>query len=361
MGRIQRPLLDQKRGVILDVDPPIISRLVDLMPANFCRGNAWGNGACSSRRSTPAMTSPPRVRRLLRHLQSRCAHTEMKLHSFENLEAAREWYVKGAVFNGRVAMRNLGAMLEDGRGASQNLSEARFLYERAAALEYPPALNDLGRLHLAGAGVPKNYVLARSLFEQAAELGNAEAMNNLGLFYFNGRGVQRNINLARSWFEKAIALNNAEAKENLKRLEEAALLDGTQVAARRMSCLQACGTIHRSYVNSICARYSTTIADGGKPERTKCIDVSLTLAKQCRDSCRAWAPTPLPENKCVTCFQAFIGCSTNQESPDSQGDDRPYAEYSKGCLAALGDCTANCRGQAVPTSGNFNANSEKPN
>jgi TPR repeat protein len=277
----------------------------------------------------------------------------------QNLEVSRKWYVKGAALNSRLAMRNLGAMLEDGRGTSQNLSEARFWYERAAALEYPPALNDLGRLHLAGAGVPKNYVLARSLFEQAAELGNAEAMNNLGLFYFNGRGVQRNINLARSWFEKAIALNNAEAKNNLKRLEETALLDGTQVAARRMSCLQACGTIHRSYVNSICARYSTTIADGDKPERTKCIDVSLTLAKQCRDSCRQWAPTPLPENKCVTCLQMLIACSSSQEPSDDQGNDRPYAAYSKGCLAALADCMANCRGQAVPTSAT--PESEKPN
>jgi TPR repeat protein len=277
----------------------------------------------------------------------------------QNLEAAREWYVKGAALNGRLAMRNLGSMLEDGRGTSQNLSEAKFWYERAAALEYAPALNDLGRLHLTGAGVAKNYVLARSLFEQAAKLGNAAAMNNLGLFYFNGRGVQRNINVARGWFEKAIALNNAEAKENLKRLEGTALLDGTQVAARRMSCLQICGTLHRSYVNSVCERFSA-IADGDKPERTKCVDVSLTLARQCRDSCREWAPTRLPDNKCVTCFQMSVACGISQALPDSQSDDKLYAEYSKGCLAALADCTASCRGQVTPTSGAPYANMEKP-
>jgi TPR repeat protein len=278
----------------------------------------------------------------------------------QNLEAAREWYVKGAALNGRLAMRNLGTMLEDGRGTSQNLSEAKFWYERAAGLNYPPALNDLGRLHLVGAGVAKNYVLARSLFEQAAELGDAGAMNNLGLLYFNGKGVQRNINVARGWFKKAVALNNTEAKENLKRLEEAALLDDTRVSARRMFCVQMCATLHRSYVNSVCERFSAT-ADGDKPERTKCIDVSLKTAKRCRDSCREWAPTPRIDNKCVTCFQTLITCSTSQGSPDNQ-NDRPYAEYSKDCLAALADCTAGCRGQAAaPTSSTPNANMERPN
>ena len=278
----------------------------------------------------------------------------------QNLEAARDWYVKGAALKGRVAMRNLGAMLEDGRGTLQNLSEAKLWYERAAALNYPPALNDLGRLHLVGAGIPKNYALARSLFEQAAELGNAEAMNNLGLLYFNGRGVQRNINAAKAWFEKAIALNNAEANENLKRLEETALLDDSQVAARRMSCVQTCAMLHRSYVNSICERFSA-IADSDKPERPKCIDVSVRQAKQCQGSCRQWAVTPRTDNNCVTCFQMLIACSISQELSESQVNDKSYAVYAKGCLAAVGDCTANCVEQAVPTSGTLNADGEKPN
>src|ERR1700738_241203 len=152
--------------------------------------------------------------------------------------------MKGAALNGRVAMHSLGAMLENGRGISKNLSEAIFWYQRAGALDYPPALNDLGRLHLAGAGVPKNYALARTLFEQAAKLGDAKAMNNLGMLYVNGRGVQRDISVARIWFERALTLNNAEAQENLRRLEEAALVDRTQVVARRMTCMQlliACG------------------------------------------------------------------------------------------------------------------------
>ena len=273
----------------------------------------------------------------------------------QSLETAREWYVKGAALNGRVAMHNLGAMLENGRGTSKNLAEAKSWYERAAALEYAPALNDLGRLYLAGAGVPKNYVRAKISFEHAAKLGDAKAMNNLGMLYLNGTGVQRNINLARVWFEKAITLNNAEARENLKHLEEAALVDGAQVAARRASCIQTCATLQRSYVNSVCERYSAT-ADNGQPERTKCVRMSLTLAQQCRSSCREWAPTSLADNKCVTCFQALIACSISQEPPDS--NDIPYA-VPKGCLAALADCTANCRGQTAAKSETPNANREK--
>jgi TPR repeat protein len=278
----------------------------------------------------------------------------------QDLATAREWYVKGAALNGRVAMHNLGTMLENGRGTSKNVSEAKFWYERAAALEYPPALNDLGRLHSAGAGVPKNYVLAKNLFEQAATLGNAEAMNNLGTLYLNGRGVQRDISLARNLFERASALNNAEAQKNLKLLEQSGLVDGTQVAARRASCMQTCATLQRSYVGSACERYSAT-ADNDNPERTKCVEMSLMLAKQCRDSCREWAFTPMADNKCLTCFQALIACTDRRESAASQPNYEPYVVHSKGCLAGLASCTANCRGQTAPTSGTPNTNREKPN
>jgi hypothetical protein len=252
-------------------------------------------------------------------------------------------------------MHNLGTMLENGRGTSKNLAEAKSWYERAATLKYAPALNDLGRLYLAGAGVPKNYVRAKTSFEQAAKLGDAKAMNNLGMLYLNGTGVQRDINLARSWFERAIALNNAEAQENLKHLEEAPLVDGAQVAARRASCMQVCATLYRSYVNSVCGRYSA-IADSGQPERTKCVKTSLTLAQPCRSSCREWAPTSLADNKCVTCFQALVTCTIGQEPPDR--NDLPYT-VPKDCLAALADCTASCQGQTGTKSGTPNASREK--
>jgi TPR repeat protein len=268
----------------------------------------------------------------------------------QNPEIAREWYLKGAALNGRVAMHHLGAMLENGRGASKNLSEAKLWYERAASLEYPPALNDLGRLYLAGAGVPRNYPLAESLFERAAALGDAKAMNNLAMLYLNGRGVQRDIKLARAWLEKAAALNNAEAQETLKRLDQAGLTDGTQVAARRSSCVQSCAGLHRSYVDAVCGRYSASESDD-KSERTKCIEMSLTVAKQCRGTCREWAPSLLAENKCIPCVQAVIACSIRQEPPNSQGGDAQSAVYSKACLAALADCLASCSRETASTPG----------
>jgi TPR repeat protein len=271
----------------------------------------------------------------------------------QNLETAREWYLKGAALTGRVAMHHLGAMIENGRGTSKNLSEAKLWYERAASLEYPPALNDLGRLYLAGAGVPKNYPLAKSLFDRAAALGDANAMNNLGMLYLNARGAQRDIKLARAWLQKAAALNNAEAQETLKRLDQAGLTDGTQVAARRSSCVQSCAGLHRSYVDAVCGRYSTS-ENGDKLERTKCIEMSLTVAKQCRETCREWAPSLLAENKCIPCVQALIACSIRQEPPNSQGGDAQYAVYSKACLAALADCMASCSKETAPTSGTPN-------
>jgi TPR repeat protein len=203
-------------------------------------------------------------------------------------------------------------------------------------------------------------VLAKTLFEQAAKLGNAAAMNNLGMLYLSGRGVQRDLNVARVWFEKAIALNSAEGRENLKHLEDAAPVYRVQVAARRVSCMLTCATFQTSYLDSVCERYSA-ITDSDKPERTKCIDMSLKLAKQCRDSCREWAPTSLTENKCAMCFQILTACSISLKQPDNEGDDKPYAVFSKNCLAAHAKCRANCGGQTAPRAGTLDANGERPN
>ena len=277
----------------------------------------------------------------------------------QSVQTAQAWYVEGAALNGRIAMHRLGSMLENGRGTAKSLAEAKLWYERAAALEYPPALNDLGRLYLTGTGVPKNYVRAKTSFEQAAQLGDAKAMNNLGLLYLNGTGVQKDIKLARSWFEQAISLNNTDARENLKRLDDAGLVDGAQVAERRASCMQTCATFHRSYVNSVCDRYFE-VADGDKPERTKCVSVSLTVAQQCRGSCREWAPASLADNRCMKCFETLVACSISQDPPDGQGH-LPYAVSSKSCLAALANCTASCSEQNAPTAGTSNATRDKPN
>ena len=245
----------------------------------------------------------------------------------QDLEAAREWYVRGAALHGRVAMHHLASMLENGRGTSKNLPEAKIWYEQAAALAYPPALNDLGRLYLNGIEVPRNYVRAKNLFEQASGLGDAEAMNNLGLLYLQGRGVLRDIEAARTWFERAAALDNTQARANLERLDQADLTDGTKIAARRAACVSECAELQRSFVNAVCERYSSTFT-GEKSDREKCIDTSLTLARQCRNTCRDWASTLLPANRCLTCFHSNIACNAN--------------EVPINCVESYAECMTNC-------------------
>jgi hypothetical protein len=103
------------------------------------------------------------------------------------------------------------------------------------------------------------------------------------------------------------------------------------------------------------------MVDDEKPERAACVAMSLAQARQCRDSCREWAPTRLADNKCVACFQALIACGASQEADDSPGNDRSYAVDSKACLAASAACTANCRSLTSPVSGTPAAASERPN
>ena len=267
----------------------------------------------------------------------------------QSLDTAREWYVKGADRISRVAMYNLGALLENGRGTAKRVEEAKTWYERSAALDYTPALNDLGQFSLAGIGAPKNYVRAKTLFERAAELGDTKAMNNLGLLYLNGTGVQPDVQLARLWFERAAALDNSDARANLKRMDDAGLVDGAQIAAWRASCMETCTTLHKSYVNSVCERYPAA-ANGVRPERTKCIGMSLALAQRCRISCRELPPTSLANDACGACFQTLSACGIRPEPPDGQGNDNPYPVDSKVCLAASAECTAGCLRRTAPTS-----------
>jgi hypothetical protein len=99
--------------------------------------------------------------------------------------------------------------------------------------------------------------------------------------------------------------------------------------------------LQRSYVSSVCERYSSITGDEDKPERTKCIDTTLTQASQCRFSCREWAPTLLPDNKCLSCFREMIACSI-KAVPDKHGDKRSFAMDSAVCLESLSACRTSC-------------------
>ena len=98
-------------------------------------------------------------------------------------------------------------------------------------------------------------------------------MNNLGVLYFNGTGAQRDVSVARSWFERAIALRNSDAVQNLRIVQDSIYLGGNEIGKRRASCSQSCTMTHQSYVNSVCVRPSTTLANS--TEREKCISASF--------------------------------------------------------------------------------------
>ena len=261
--------------------------------------------------------------------------------------AAREWYEKGAALGSALAMANLAALFEHGRGVAQNLVQARLWYERAAALELPRALTALGQLYLTGGGGPRNFSLAKELFEKAAARGNAAAMTNIGLLYLNGRGVERDEAEARSWFTKAAALGDKTAQSNLSRMTEALRAGysslAVQVGARRAECFQACRSLHRTYVDTVCQRHFSTAPIEEGPRRD-CIDLSLRLSQQCAGTCRNWAQQFSKENSCQACFQALIQCSQEQGKGNSLPDQAAErADVSRTCLASLSNCSPVCQ------------------
>src|SRR5262249_29951784 len=86
-----------------------------------------------------------------------------------------------------------------------------------------------------------------------------------------------------------------------------------------------------------------------RTERTQCISNSLTLAKQCRDSCRDWASTLLPDNTCLSCFQSAIACGVS-ETFRSPGYEKAYAVSSKGCLGWHATCMTSCSREMISSS-----------
>ena len=264
-----------------------------------------------------------------------------------NLTAAKEWYDKGAAMGSALAMANLAALFEHGRGVSQNLVQARLWYERAAALELPRALNALGQLYLTGGGGPRNFSLAKELFEKAAARGDAAAMTNIGLLYLNGRGVERDEAEASSWFIKAAALGDQTAQSNLSRMKEALRAGysslAAQVVARRAECFQACRSLHRTYVDTVCQQHFSTAPIEEGPRRD-CIDLSLRLSHQCAGTCRNWAQQFSKENSCQACFQALIQCSQKRGERNSLPDQAAeHEDLSRSCLASLSNCAPACQ------------------
>src|SRR5262249_56541484 len=82
----------------------------------------------------------------------------------------------------------LGALLENGRGASKDLSMALQWYEKAAAAGDHFGMNNVGRSYEAGWNGQTDYGKAREWFEKATTAGNKFSKGNLAKLLDEGKG-----------------------------------------------------------------------------------------------------------------------------------------------------------------------------
>lgn len=91
-----------------------------------------------------------------------------------------------------------------------------------AAAGDPVALTQLAALYQAGKGVGKDPARAASLYEQAAQRGNADAQYNLGNMYLLGEGVAQDDDWAFTYYRAAARQGHAMAQKNVREFYRAA-------------------------------------------------------------------------------------------------------------------------------------------
>jgi len=132
----------------------------------------------------------------------------------DSTEAAN-WFRKAADAGLPLAMRNVAEMYEKGRGVARDEVQAAQWYRRAADAGEPYAMNTLGVLYANGRGVNRDDAEAIRWYRKAADAGLPIGMNNLGVFYKNGRGVAKDEAEALRWFGRAAEAGNGLAMNNL--------------------------------------------------------------------------------------------------------------------------------------------------
>jgi len=91
-----------------------------------------------------------------------------------------------------------------------------------AAAGNPVALAQLAALYQAGKGVGKDTTRAAALYEQAAQRGNADAQFNLGNMYLLGEGVPQDDDWAFTYYRAAARQGHAMAQKNVREFYRAA-------------------------------------------------------------------------------------------------------------------------------------------
>ncbi|XP_043918094.1 protein sel-1 homolog 3 isoform X2 [Protopterus annectens] len=121
-----------------------------------------------------------------------------------NIEAALEWYRRGAVEIGDPTMMyDYSLLLFKGDGVQENRRLALKLMKKAAAKGSHQAFNGLGWYYH---NYRRNFTKAVKYWQRAQELGNSDAVHNLGVLYYEGLypGVaEKNDTLAFEYFLKA--------------------------------------------------------------------------------------------------------------------------------------------------------------
>jgi len=91
-----------------------------------------------------------------------------------------------------------------------------------AAAGDPVALTQLAALYQAGKGVGKDPARAAALYEQAAQRGNADAQFNLGNMYLLGEGVAQDDDWAFTYYRAAARQGHVLAQKNVREFYRAA-------------------------------------------------------------------------------------------------------------------------------------------
>lgn len=131
------------------------------------------------------------------------------------LQAAYQWFEKGARRGYAPAEVNLAVVSLAGWGTAPNAGTALYWLREAARQGYALAYFDLGILYLNGCGVQQDYHEAFRLFKQGANAGNSAAQMNLGYLYDHGLGVAQDREQAAQWYSKAAESGLAQAQNNL--------------------------------------------------------------------------------------------------------------------------------------------------
>jgi TPR repeat protein len=130
-----------------------------------------------------------------------------------NPEEGLVWFRRAAKRGDPWSLTQLALFAEQ----ADRLADAAELYRRAARQGSHLAMNNLGAMFERGRGVPQDAVEAAHWYRRAADLGSPVGMTNLGRLHESGRGVEQDFGEAARWYRAALAAGgNGQARRRLE-------------------------------------------------------------------------------------------------------------------------------------------------